>query len=917
MLLLDEAHIDARRRAVTGPLAPLFQALCAELEPVLTRPLFIPKDKALLSRAGGRCAQDGVSLEFDPFSPTSHRCPACGAVYQGELHDRAWNTWYHLWFAERVLQAALFHRLVPNADYAAFARRALLAYTDAYLTYPNRDNVLGPTRPFFSTYLESIWLLQICVAADLVARDGDQATADVVRERIVVPSSALIASFDEGRSNRQVWNNAALLASALLLGDRNRADRIVHGRSGVGEHLGEALLADGTWYEGDNYHQFAIRGLWYAVTLCDVSGIALTAEHSRAFDRGVAATFASALPDFTFPSRKDSQYAVSLRQWRFAELAELGMARTPSDELGDALARCYEVGHDRRDTGRSRSTADAERNAPSSLLTRDDLSWRALLHALPRLPVSAPVEPRSLHLAGQGLAIFRRPGRVFVAMDYGQSGAGHGHPDRLNLLLSHGDQRWLDDLGTGSYVEKTLHWYRSSLAHNAPFVNGRSQRSADGHLSAYDERGDFGWVEAQFTDSDVTLTRALIVTPHYLVDELSWSSPRDVQVDLPWHVDAKLDGVELRPTSIDGADGLEDGFDFARDWSAAALPPGVVARLRANAGEKRLALWLHSKGAATLTRAYAPGQPASMTRPFYMVRLHGAQGRVRTVAAWDASVTSAEFEGDRVRVECTPNRHTHLRTPGGWRVEATGSGGAATTDLGGRVAAVKARPAPVPGSRINIRQPANFGGWWSELPQADRKRLHVVELGEHNYRRSEESWQEAGRPSATLAISVADHELELFIDVRALNQRFMPANAENRLDNEHADTMGAGVQLYVGDHRGRGMWMLVPEVGGEHVRVREIAGSSYPVTPAARWRAHPAGYELHVTLKYSPQWFSPTLLTTHQRPTLDLTMVINEAVDGRARRRGQLVTGDARGQHVYLRGDREGEANALHFDAVL
>ena len=27
--------------------------------------------------------------------------------------------------------------------------------------------------------------------------------------------------------------------------------------------LRDGLLADGTWYEGDNYHQFAHRGLWY------------------------------------------------------------------------------------------------------------------------------------------------------------------------------------------------------------------------------------------------------------------------------------------------------------------------------------------------------------------------------------------------------------------------------------------------------------------------------------------------------------------------------------------------------------------------------------------------------------------------------------------------------------------------------
>jgi len=49
-----------------------------------------------------------------------------------------------------------------------FATSVLEACAEKYLSYPNVDNALGPTRPFFSTYLESIWLLQLCVALDLI-----------------------------------------------------------------------------------------------------------------------------------------------------------------------------------------------------------------------------------------------------------------------------------------------------------------------------------------------------------------------------------------------------------------------------------------------------------------------------------------------------------------------------------------------------------------------------------------------------------------------------------------------------------------------------------------------------------------------------------------------------------------------------
>jgi hypothetical protein len=195
------------------------------------------------------------------------------------------------------------------------------------------------------------------------------------------------------------------------------------------------------------------------------------------FQRGFASPFATALPDFTLPSRRDSQYAISLRQWRIAEHCELGLAREESPVLLGALQRMYCDDVPRGDTGRRSSSADVERNAKPSALSRADLSWRALLCARAALPPLERIPPQSALLPAQGIAVFRRDaGRAYVALDYGHSGGGHGHPDRLNLLLVRDDTRWLDDLGTGSYVDRSLHWYRSTLAHNAPLFDGRSQR---------------------------------------------------------------------------------------------------------------------------------------------------------------------------------------------------------------------------------------------------------------------------------------------------------------------------------------------------------------------------------------------------------------------------------------------------------
>lgn len=912
MLLLSDARLDDRRRAAAGPLAPLFQSLATELEPLVGRAPYIPEAKALLSRAGGRCELDGAVLDFDPRSPHQHRCPTCGTVHTGELHDRAWITSYQLWLAERGVHAALFHLLGGDARYASLARDILRGYAERYLQYPNRDNVLGPTRLFFSTYLESIWLLQICVAADLLERAGDSATAALVRDRIVEPSSALIAEFDEGMSNRQVWNNAALLASAALRDDAKAFDRLMDGATGLHAHLSRALLEDGTWYEGENYHQFALRGLWYGVTVAEARGREIEKNLQHRFQRAFGTLFVSALPDFTMPSRKDSQYAVSLRQWRMAELTELGFARSRDPLLAGGLARCYEAGHERRDTGRARSTADVERNGPTSSLTRADLGWRALLHAVPELPPLPPLtaaSPRSALLEAQGFAVFRRADDVYVAVDYGEYGGGHGHPDRLNLMLSQASTRWLDDLGTGSYVDASLHWYRSTLAHNAPLVDGRSQPQRDGALLAYDEREGLGWIvtELTFPETGVRLERTVVVAPDYLVDELRWFAPRGVRLELPWHLDATAENASFSAAALSGGDGLEDGFAFVRDSRSTRLSANEPITLECRRDGRSVRATMVSDRDATLFAARAPGQPALELRCFYVMRAEGRDGVFRSVLSWRPDVLQARIDADAITIEARDGeRHTHRRDASGWHVELFAGSARSSIDLAGWRPRPDARQQPLPAPRnpTGLRRSRLADAWLSELSNLERSKLLVYELGESHYRRSEDSWKAAGSPRATIALGADDRHLVVYAQVRAGEHRFAPADAANPFDNEQADTMGAGLQLYARSPEGSGGWMLVPNRASDRVRVRSIRDWGTLMPPDALWREHKGGYEMRIELPLpgtDPQGEYP----------LDVDLIVNETTLQRERRRGQLVMSGARGEFVYLRGDRHDVARLV------
>ena len=906
MLLIDAARLADRRGVARGPLSGLHRSLRDELQPAIDDPPPVPRAKALLSRAGGRCERDGSPLDFDPRSPDAHRCPRCGTMHHGELHHRAWVTSFQLWLAERCLQASLFAVLDGSSTHAGFARDVLLEYAERYGQYPNRDNVLGPTRLFFSTYLESIWLLQICIAASLLEQTGDAATANVVRDRIIGPSSALIAEYDEGMSNRQVWNNAALLAAARMLDDVALGDRALCGASGIEAHLATGLLTDGSWYEGENYHQFALRGLWYGVILAERSGRGIRGELNSRFESAFIAPFLTALPDFTFPSRKDSQYAVSLRQWRVAELTELGFARSGDSRLAAALARCYEQGHERRDIARARSTADVERNGPSSALTRADLGWRALLFAVPHLPASAVVASRSALMEHQGIAVFRREGGVYVGFEFGQSGGGHGHPDRLNLMLSVGDRRILDDLGTGSYVDPSLHWYRSTLAHNAPLIDGASQPLHDGMLLAYDEREGLGWALGAFQcRAGVRLERALVVAPGYLVDELTWQAPESIRVELPIHV-AVTPNLHFAPATLDGGSGVEDGFSFVRDASVARVPSA-----QAFDGTGAIAVCACADAPLSVFRGVAPGQPASTMRPFLLLRADQPAGRIRTVLSWAEVPPVVTFDAQTVTVEPNPGeRHVHRRDKAGWHVTMFAGGARSSVDLHGfraATAGAHARPeARVP--PMVLRREGDIPPWLTEASPKFRKRAFVRHLTEAHYRRSEDNWNAAGSPQAEVAVVGAASGLVIYADIRAGDARFMNSLQQNRLDNEHPDTMGAGIQLYVRTPDGSGAWSLVPDVDNESIRVRAIAGWGNLPAPRGSWRPLASGYEVRVEL--------PLTAAGAAEYPIDMDLLINETTADRERRRGQLILSGAAGEFVYLVGDRHDTTRLLPFVLV-
>ncbi len=905
--MVTAERLAARRDEIarSPDLTALLAHLTERAAPVLAQLPPVPEAKALLSRDGGVCPDDGTPLAFDPWSPRAHRCPRCGKTLTGERHDRHWARYQHLWLAERAAHLATLAALGGNAAAGARAAEILRTYARSYLRYPNRDNVLGPSRLFFSTYLESLWIGNYLAAAVLLRECGrlDAATAQGVGQ-VADEAANLIGEYDEGFSNRQTWNDAALAAIAGWFEDEGLAQRAIEGPTGLLAHLVRGFGRDGMWYEGENYHLFALRGLLTGAAWAREAGVDVYAE-PRLAARVTAALLAparSALPDFTFPARKDSRFGVSLAQPMYVELWEVGLANIGMRDAGSemrelaswlkALYRVADVVPEMFDS--YLHDAPAERIPhPASRIA---LSWWSLLEMLPALPSDAPPSPwspGSVLLESQGLAVLRSGGR-YVSLECGPLGGGHGHPDRLHLTLYADGVHWLADPGTGSYLTRDLFWYRSTLAHNAPRLDGASQ-PGDATCEAFDAAGAWAWTRGRYGD----LTRTLVSGPGYVLDVVELASRTEHVAELPWHFRGKGDVGR-------GA------------WSAGELADEFVSRverfvpegagpvvLEVADGPRVLKAFLLFEG--ELLRAEGPGRPGEEKREtFYVARAKGRGARFVTVlepVGEAPLVRGVRAQGSVIEVETAQGVDRHAATAAGWEVDTAAGrvrlAGAREPEPPFAPLLELDRPTPSLGAALRVSASPPLDGSLDGFDRSEPLRLEL----EDQYRRSEEAYSGPEDFSAVAYAGWDDDALYVAVEVTKPDLCFRPAGAPPLLlDNEPDDIHSDGLQLYLRDPESDSVagFLVVPEET-DSGRVRVRGAGDAPGDPAGvrgAWRRTAAGYGVTLAVAW-PDW-----QRAHVGGRVGFDLIVNEMLPGRMRRAGQLVWSGGNGW-VWLRGDRQ------------
>jgi len=517
-----------------------------------------------------------------------------------------------------------------------------------------------------------------------------------------------------------------------------------------------------------------------------------------------------------------------------------------------------------------------------------------LLEMIPSLPDDAPAwSPGSTLLDSQGLAILRDDSR-YASLECGLYGGGHGHPDRLHLTLHADGRHWLADPGTGSYVSRDLFWYRSTLAHNAPRLDGLNQPAIDAWCSAFDVREEWSLVRGVFTD----LTRTLVAGRSYLLDILELSGTAERLLELPWHL---LGETEIISPGSWVSDRLAD--EFVGDVERLDLAAGTPLTLRAREGGSSLTIHLLFDG--ELLRARGPGRPGGAERAtFYLARVRARNARLIVVldtSSASPQVRAVTTDGPAILVETGSGTDRHLPTGEGWEVTATEGvtrlGGARRQKADTRPLIDFDRPTPPRAIALHLANPPALDGSLEDFDAGEPLLLDH----EDQYRRSEEAYAGPEEFSATALIGWDSDAVYIGVDVVKADTVYRPADAPPlRLDNEPDDLHSDGLQLYFRPEADGPVYgfLVVPADDEGGIRVHVAGGNAGdPDMLTGAWRPTDTGYTITVAVAL-PGW------SGRPRDEIEFDLLVNEMYSDRVRRAGQLVwTGG--GGWAYLRGDRQ------------
>lgn len=405
-----------------------------------------------------------------------------GGGYTHEKHKDNYRQMY---------AAGVAYRVTGNAEYAKFVENMLLEYAKIYPglpLHPQRKKSQNSGKIFWQGLNDCVWLVHGIQAYDM-AKAGMSATNRTVIERDVFRSmAAFLSESESGKDtfnkihNHGTWAVAGVGMTGYVLGDKDMTDRALYGslkdkKSGFLKQIEELFSPDGYYSEGPYYQRYALQPFMVFAQAININQPELKIFEFRGSVLGKAVKtifqltdgngnffpFNDALKEKNFLS-EELVFAANIAYENYNDKTLLPIIKQQNEVImggaGFKAARDVQnIGKDAEYAKQSVTIADG---------AKGDKGGVALLRADTN----------------------KKNEQLTLVYKYASQGMGHGHFDRLGLLLYNNGREILPDYGAarflnvesksgGRYLEENDSYAQQSVAHNTVIVDEKSHYNAD------------------------------------------------------------------------------------------------------------------------------------------------------------------------------------------------------------------------------------------------------------------------------------------------------------------------------------------------------------------------------------------------------------------------------------------------------
>ena len=399
-----------------------------------------------------------------------------GGGYTHEKHKNNYREMY---------AAGIAFQVTGEKKYAKFVEEMLLGYAKIYPglpLHPKRKEEQNAGKLFWQGLNDCVWLVNGIQAYDFVKENIDAKNREIIERDVFRSMVAFLSESPGGKDtfnkihNHGTWAVAAVGMTGYVLNDKDMVERALYGSAkdkttGFLKQIDMLFSPDGYYSEGPYYQRYALQPFM---------------------------VFAEAI-NRNQPELKIFEYRNQLLKKAVNTVLQLTDAKGNFFPINDALKEKNFMTEELIFATNISYENFNENGLLAVIQQQNEVSvsgagLKAAV-ALQDMKKGEYVKNSMLIADGPegksgGLALFRtntkKKGEQLTAIfKYASQGMGHGHFDRLGILLYNNDNEVLQDYGAarflnvesksgGRYLDENKSWAQQSIAHNTVIVDEKS-----------------------------------------------------------------------------------------------------------------------------------------------------------------------------------------------------------------------------------------------------------------------------------------------------------------------------------------------------------------------------------------------------------------------------------------------------------